>query len=694
MFLKLKSLTLYLLIACLAFVSCNSNIVIDEQSLVSPLSGDLVDDANDSNGFGGGTHYGTKYSNDALTLDLDQNRSKHSSDWTPHFSELVAYWSLDNNYTDFVGSNDGVATGATFSDNAKLGSNSSGFDGSDYIRFDSSPELQMGENSFSISVWIYPQSVLSSQRIINNRGTGAGGAPAGYQLGVDTAGSGLWRINNTALVDQATNISSCSSCGSAYPLNSWYHIVFSYEADTVVNVYVNGELDYTRPTGSLGSITNTLPTAIGASIADAGIEGTTGQFFDGLIDEVAIWNNAFLSATEAKNIYKKQKVRATGEFQSRVMSSLKGLLSWSSLKAETTIPFLKELPGDDNGDLIADIESTSEYSGSLGSVSSGLRGLWKFSEASWNDAVDDVIDSTGNNRHMRTSGGVSNSDSYIGKAAQLDGSDDLLRINPYDNTIVDTFSLSFWAKPGKTIDLTTERTSGVYGVTGENYALYPQNSNYILPTNSHAGMGVSVGTNGIGVFEHTGGYLPALLFYPVSITDWVHITVVYNNKQPSLYVNGKFIKTGLTSTKIVHLSVTYIGASPYGKYLGSLDELAIWDRSLSPAEIVELYRRGGNRIKYQVRSCPSVNCSGESWIGPDGTDSSFFSELENRKIADVYDANGIVTTDGLEIVFNNHTSVLPNPFFQYRMILESNDSNSLCLGKPCLPEVKSISISQ
>ena len=41
-------------------------------------------------------------------------------------------------------------------------------------------------------------------------------------------------------------------------------------------------------------------------------------------------------------------------------------------------------------------------------------------------------------------------------------------------------------------------------------------------------------------FEHAANYLPAILSYAVSLpsTSWTHITVVYNNNRPSLYING------------------------------------------------------------------------------------------------------------------------------------------------------------
>jgi PKD repeat protein len=64
-----------------------------------------------------------------------------------------------------------------------------------------------------------------------------------------------------------------------------------YEADNQLRFYVNGELDGTLAVGTYGSITNSLPTVIGASLSLDEIEqGLPDQEFDGKIDEVRLSN--------------------------------------------------------------------------------------------------------------------------------------------------------------------------------------------------------------------------------------------------------------------------------------------------------------------------------------------------------------------------------------------------------------------
>jgi hypothetical protein len=66
------------------------------------------------------------------------------------------------------------------------------------------------------------------------------------------------------------------------------------------------------------------------------------------------------------------------------------------------------------------------------------------------------------------------------------------------------------------------------------------------------------------------------------------------NRQPSLYVNGVLVRTGVTS---INNSIPSTGlggaASGYGNYSGLLDEVSIYNRPLSAAEIQSIYFASG-----------------------------------------------------------------------------------------------------
>ena len=99
-----------------------------------------------------------------------------------------------------------------------------------------------------------------------------------------------------------------------------------------------------------------------------------------------------------------------------------------------------------------------------------------------------------------------------------------------------TFTMTFWAKPGLEHQIDNQTTAGTEGVEGQRYAIFPIHASDAYG-NGHSSAGVSVGTNGISVYENSSGYFPALLVYETNITDWVNVAVVYNNKIPSLFID-------------------------------------------------------------------------------------------------------------------------------------------------------------
>ena len=155
--------------------------------------------------------------------------------------------------------------------------------------------------------------------------------------------------------------------------------------------------------------------------------------------------------------------------------------------------------------------------------------------------------------------------------------------------IQNSFTMEFWAYPKKSFVMVPN--DGTLADSGQSYAIFPSYGGY----NAEAGVGMSVGTNGISVVEHAPYYLSSMLNYTNILTGWVHIAVVYSNKQPTLYVNGINVATGITSTRtFVYPSKDFGGSavSPwdtYGSYAGLLDEISIYNRALTPTEIAAIY---------------------------------------------------------------------------------------------------------
>ena len=209
---------------------------------------------------------------------------------------------------------------------------------------------------------------------------------------------------------------------------------------------------------------------------------------------------------------------------------------------------------------------------------SGLIAHWKFDE----NTGTTTADSSGNGHTGTLANGPGWTAGQTNAALSFDGVNDQVLNNGAD--LINNFTISFWAQPTSTHEIDGESTAGFGGTSGQRYAVWPLWNN-----NGHAGVGVSVGANGVSVYEHAANYMPATLVYSGNLSGWTKVTIVYENKQPKLYINGNLVRTGLTSPmSVVHLNPTEIGGDVYGYYAGKLDEIRVYNRPLSAAEVATL----------------------------------------------------------------------------------------------------------
>jgi hypothetical protein len=151
------------------------------------------------------------------------------------------------------------------------------------------------------------------------------------------------------------------------------------------------------------------------------------------------------------------------------------------------------------------------------------------------------------------------------------------------------FTMDVWCRPTNTIAVYNQTTFGFNPpfLSGHRFVLAPDNRG------TSSGAGISVGTNGINVIEHGNTFFPAPLTYytTISNTRFTNITVVYISKVPYLYINGVFIKTGLTTsspTTFLSLGTQGIGTL-YGFYQGDISMIKCYTRSLSASEVLQNY---------------------------------------------------------------------------------------------------------
>ena len=179
-------------------------------------------------------------------------------------------------------------------------------------------------------------------------------------------------------------------------------------------------------------------------------------------------------------------------------------------------------------------------------------------------------DSTSNNNSGTPTGGVTQN--ATGKADggdTFDGDNDKVTYGMAARP-TDTFTFGAWIKTAESHQQDPQSSSTTTGTSGQNYAFDPAHAG------ANGGAGLSVGVNGISVYEHGSGYMPPLAVYNATIgSDWNYIKVVYNGQTPTIYRNGIAVHTGLNSPRPVVYAPYAVGDASYGDLNGSMDEVRV-----------------------------------------------------------------------------------------------------------------------
>ena len=159
-------------------------------------------------------------------------------------------------------------------------------------------------NSISISCWIKTTST-SAQAIISkdqaNSASHGGTAAKNRNFLLQFSGGNLfWQISP---ITSGTAFSNLNTSGITFTDGNWHHIVATYEAGSTSGtaerkIYVNGELKATDAAATLSSIYNNTSVPI-----EIGRRGDAARYFDGNIDELAIFDYALSARQVKEDIY-------------------------------------------------------------------------------------------------------------------------------------------------------------------------------------------------------------------------------------------------------------------------------------------------------------------------------------------------------------------------------------------------------
>ncbi len=384
--------------------------------------------------------------------------------------------------------------------------------------------------------WVKPRSLSSDDAIISQYYPSSND---GFLFMRDDVGSvsGRSEVFTIYLTDGGVG-NRIESRANASMLNQWSHVCYTFTLNSAngLRLYIDGVEDPNSPASTVGIVSLSSPASfdIGTASSDAGLRES-----DMVTDDVRIYNRA-LSASEMKRLY---ELGATTHIN-------------------TTI--------DTNDDL-----------------ENGLVGHWTFDgpKMAWGSTTAEVLDSSGN-RNNGDGSGVTPSSVAIGKIGQavtFDGVDDY--VSAADSTSFDTIqtnnivSTALWVKTSQ---------AGADDWFIAQYDGSGSSEDYVF--------GINTAT--LGTFlRDIGGWTSS----GVNISDgkWHHVTSVFNGSNIKQYVDGvERSSTNVTVSMGSSAASWQIGFDPElagSGMVGQIDDMRIYNRALSAAEVKRLYELGGGR---------------------------------------------------------------------------------------------------
>ena len=282
--------------------------------------------------------------------------------------------------------------------------------------------------------------------------------------------------------------------------------------------------------------------------------------------------------------------KTTGGFLSRIFDASSSV-DWKNITYSLEYPYGEELPGN---------QVDVDWFNMTGNVL--LMHFNNDSSIGENDTHVFDLSGMGNNGTVE-GGNVTTADGKFGNCFTFDGGDDCVNAGS-DSSLDDLdtqggISVSAWIYPysagladvGRIID----KRAGQVGYL--KFHLYGS----ALQLEKHGSTNLFVRSN-----------QNDLIF-----NQWQHVTLVWDGSVTAtnvhFYVDG--VETGY-NTQTDGVSFNSDASQPLmigAGFDGTIDEVAIWNRSLSSDEIKNLYNRGAMKFNVSVRSCNDDACSGESW---------------------------------------------------------------------------------
>ncbi len=527
---------------------------------------------------------------------------------------LADLYGGDNSPNDLVGAANGVlANGAGYTSNptGKVGPafNLDGTDGQVNV----TSAINLG-STFSVELWIYPTRSIGFEHLVSNDYHSAANFGALY---FQSDHLEYW---------QNSSVRTQTPAGSI-PLNTWSHIGLVYNGG-VATLFINGVASGTPSVVHSESFNTTLE--LGYAIVGSD------NHFKGRLDEVSFYNSALTAADllAITNAGPKGKCVAPSLFIDDA-SILEGNSGTSTLNF--TITSIRTNAATQVTYTTADGTATqgSDYISGTGTV--GVTGTATVPVTVNGDPIQEPNETF-----------LVNLSSPVG-AAIVDAQ--AIGTIYSDDCAAPTLGVTNWYRgEGNGIDSAGGATGTLEngigfgpGNTGQAFSLDGINDSVLTPTLNIGSAytvelwiyptGTSTYQNLVSNSDHSVSNYGSLyvnvnkLEYwenfqqlvlsptPIPLNQWSHVAVVYDGAVTRLYLNG--VATGNPS--VAHLETfnnpVRIGYSAQNRdqyFSGSLDEVTLYNRPLTAAEILAIYNTGGGG------KC--LAAAGDNWTGAVSTD--------------------------------------------------------------------------
>ncbi|MEQ9299327.1 MAG: LamG-like jellyroll fold domain-containing protein, partial [Cyclobacteriaceae bacterium] len=376
----------------------------------------------------------------------------------------------------------------------------------------------------------------------------------------------------------------------------WHHMVVTGSATQATTIYVDNQLQYT---GEMG-FTGWTDLVLGYSRFSGGTD-----FFDGAIDDVKVFSYV-IDADQVDDLYRENGWPLFSDETDIVSFSVPGQSGDALIDTDAHTVDIEVQFGTDPTNLLATFELSDGATATVNAIAQTsavsvndftnplvyqVLAEDEFTSQSWLVTVTvlpDMIayypfngnanDASGNGNNATQNGGVSPTQDRFGnvdRAFDFDGVDDNIFVSSVE--LKDAFATSIWFKTDVDFNSTYALMMDVQGYFG--FVAVDNSTSRILIRNEAASTSYEV-INGTSTIVDN---------------SWHHGVASFDGTSLELYIDGVKENEALTDDfkEFANFDIL-MGSGDGGAYWnGSLDDIRIYGRALTPQEITDLYEEGG-----------------------------------------------------------------------------------------------------